>query len=520
MRKLLILLFIVLVASLAGEMNQLRIEGRATTPKGVFIAKDLVDKNLEQAALIIFLSDIDTDLAFRPSNGLVRKVDKSTPGRYEVYVSPSEKRIRVNAMGYTEFEVVLSSYNITNLESGEVYQHNLTGDAKAVEIPVIITCPVNGAEVYLDGTLQGIIEDRMLLLKHVGQGKHRIRVSLDGYKPFEINERITLDNNSFKVDLLFIQKEIVTIKSIPVGAEVYINGEHQQNKQTDTEISLFPGTYNVTLKKVGFNDLESVIDVFEGDKNIYSFNFTEHEFYNRGEESYFDTIYDLDKKGFVMQVSSLIGAYNRWTGKKGHYTFANLLLTPDGLGYQIPMIAKVSFMVPRKSAQTLRAYYGGLSVLGDIVLGEDSLILDIVSLNFGYMIASKDFKRRVMIDSEFLGKVAFNTVDAFKVNGKEVKLYDNVRIEDGELKKDGVSPVAWVPAHIALKYEHMIKGSFCLSGGLGAYLQISSETGDWYEKDVIENWNNADVLPEAFDEDPDISVYKTIIPYISVGVRF
>ncbi len=67
MKKILLVLLVISIAILNAEMNQLRIEGKAKFQSGVIISENIVDKNMEKAALIVFLTDLTVDIDFRPS---------------------------------------------------------------------------------------------------------------------------------------------------------------------------------------------------------------------------------------------------------------------------------------------------------------------------------------------------------------------------------------------------------------------------------------------------------------------
>jgi len=260
MRKYLIILFIAFISVLNCQLNQLRIEGKAELQSGIILSKGIQDKNMEQAALIVFLTDLDVDMVFRPANGLVRAVDSKNPGRFEVYVSPRERYITVNATGFKEFEVVLSSYGIRRLQSGDVYQLELTGDVKVTNIPVLISCNQNGAEVFVDEVTQGKISNKMLTM-NIGTGLRRIKVVKDGFGTQEIEEKISEENNSFNFKLFPALPATVEIITEPEGATVYI--DNVKFGKTPKSSFFNAGTYPIRIEKENYEPINEEITIIE-----------------------------------------------------------------------------------------------------------------------------------------------------------------------------------------------------------------------------------------------------------------
>ena len=268
MRKYLIILFIAFISVLNCQLNQLRIEGKAELQSGIILSKGIQDKNMEQAALIVFLTDLDVDMVFRPANGLVRAVDSKNPGRFEVYVSPRERYITVNATGFKEFEVVLSSYGIRRLQSGDVYQLELTGDVKVTNIPVLISCNQNGAEVFVDEVTQGKISNKMLTM-NIGTGLRRIKVVKSGFGTQEIEEKINEKNNSFNFELTPALPATVEIITEPEGATVYI--DNVRFGKTPKSSFFNAGTYPIRIEKENYEPINEQITIVEPEtKKIFT----------------------------------------------------------------------------------------------------------------------------------------------------------------------------------------------------------------------------------------------------------
>jgi hypothetical protein len=224
MKKRVWVLIILLLSSIlaAQEMNELKIIGKATLMSGDIIDPSIIDANRERAALITFITDLEIDMAFKPALGLVRPAGNPQPGRWEVFVSPGERYITVNALGYKEFIVVLSTYVIDRLRSGDSYTLDLTGDKTVSEFPVMLTGNQNGALVLIDGEPKGTLQNKMLTL-NISSGEHTIRIEKDGFVAQEKTEVIAISNNSFHFELEPAMPAILKITTNPAEAIVFID---------------------------------------------------------------------------------------------------------------------------------------------------------------------------------------------------------------------------------------------------------------------------------------------------------
>ncbi len=128
MKKVLFLLLVFsIVLSLNAELNRLRIVGQAEHRPNAIVQARYQTVNRERAACLIFVTDLDVDLDFRPRVELVALTNPA-PGQHHVYVAPDERVVTVHALGYAPLIVVLRDFGISVLRSGEVYELQLTGD--------------------------------------------------------------------------------------------------------------------------------------------------------------------------------------------------------------------------------------------------------------------------------------------------------------------------------------------------------------------------------------------------------
>ncbi len=259
MRKTTIIIFIIFIFSMlcSEELNKLTVVGKAKLVQDI-IPASIKDANNRRAACIVFLTDLTVDMDFRPNIELVKLVSKA--GRYEVFVQPRERVIEVFASGFKPLNVVLSTYGIHRLESGEVYEIEITGNVKTSQIPVVITSNQNNAEIFVDGKSKGKTANKMLTT-NIGVGTHKIKVIKDGFVSQEITETISEKNNSFNFRLTPAMPVAVTINTTPEGAIVYIDNI---KFGTTPKSSFFDeGTYPIRIEKENYETINEQITITE-----------------------------------------------------------------------------------------------------------------------------------------------------------------------------------------------------------------------------------------------------------------
>ncbi|NQT64953.1 MAG: PEGA domain-containing protein [FCB group bacterium] len=252
MRKVFVLLFAILCISLlAQELNELSIVGKAVKTNDI-VSSSIKDVNNRKASCIIFLTDLDVDMDFKPNIELVKLI--SNTGRHEVYVQPGERVIEVLASGFKPLNLVLSSYGISKLESGDVYQIEITGEKINNLIPVNFIIEPSGAEIFVDGTSKGEINNIQ-----ISAGKHTFKIVKEGYQTIEKEEDITINNTLLRFELTEQMYVAVTIKTTPDGATIYLDG----TKATVTPKPFFypDGNYTIRIEKESYETIEESITI-------------------------------------------------------------------------------------------------------------------------------------------------------------------------------------------------------------------------------------------------------------------
>jgi len=313
-RYLVIILLIGLSISIlaAQELNQLSVVGKATRAAGEIVPHDKLDANMNQAALVSFITDLDVDMDFRPWNGAVGKITNPAMGRWNVYVSPGERAIDVHAEGFEPLKLVLSSFGINSVKSGDVFHIKITGEKKAEQIPIMISSNQSGANVFIDDELLGTIQNKMLTV-NVNQGERKIKIEKDGFTSQEITEEISMPNNSFHFDLVPAMPATVKITTEPEGAIVYLE---DNVKLGETPLKKFydAGTYPIRIEKENYETINEQVTITEPKT-------TKH--------------YNLEDIRAALTVKTNPNAIVKFNGKEYPGGIDNILLLPQKISFQI-----------------------------------------------------------------------------------------------------------------------------------------------------------------------------------------
>ncbi len=235
----------------AQELNELSIVGKAEKTSDI-VPASIKDANNRKAACIVFLTDLEVDMDFRPNIELVKLISKA--GRHEVYVQPGERVIEVFASGFKPLNVVLSSYGISKLQSGDVYQLEITGEKILDEIPITILVKPEGATIFIDDEDRGQNETFK-----VSSGKHNIKIVKENYLTIRQEIQVTPDDVLFKYNLQELEDALVIIKTNPDSASVYLDDV----KIGITPLSKFykPGDYNLRIEKKLCETYEAKLEI-------------------------------------------------------------------------------------------------------------------------------------------------------------------------------------------------------------------------------------------------------------------
>ncbi|MGB9857020.1 MAG: PEGA domain-containing protein [Dictyoglomaceae bacterium] len=168
-------------------------------------------------------------------------------------------RILLKMEGYKDYETVI----IVEPNREKTYNFTLSpkyGDLRIESMP-------SGAYIYIDGVLKG---KTPITIKNLLAKTYEVKITYPGYQDKIERVEVQEDRETrIKISLLPTTGSL-NINSIPQGAEVYLNGIYKGI--TPIYISeLSPGRYQVQLRKNGYKDFVSFVDVMSGITSSYNF---------------------------------------------------------------------------------------------------------------------------------------------------------------------------------------------------------------------------------------------------------
>jgi hypothetical protein len=242
------------------QLSQMRVVGKAEFQSGELVTKEVRDANGEVCAGLIIATDLD-GLKFDSYNGVV-KMNADKPGTYFLFLSPDERVVTVYKTGFGPLKLILSEYGISKMQSGKVWQLNVTGEKKLELIPVNILIEPTVDKISIDGKQQPLEKTYQL-----APGEHSLRIEKDGYKTIEEKITVSISNTLFNFKLSEVELIGITIRSIPTSAKIFI--DNAEKGETDKGMFLYPGSFNLKLVKSGYLDAQQTIEVKEKSEKVF-----------------------------------------------------------------------------------------------------------------------------------------------------------------------------------------------------------------------------------------------------------
>jgi len=126
---------------------------------------------------------------------------------------------------------------------------------------LVVDSRPSGAEVYLDGRLQG----RTPLSLSVNPGRHEVELRLPGYRSYRVTvnpkpgDRVQI----FAQLVAEVREGTLVVDSSPSGAEVYVDGRLQG--RTPLRMSLEAGRHEVRVAAPGYGEYRAQVEVRPGE---------------------------------------------------------------------------------------------------------------------------------------------------------------------------------------------------------------------------------------------------------------
>jgi formylglycine-generating enzyme required for sulfatase activity len=179
---------------------------------------------------------------------------------YKFYLNDNQRVVKLTHNDYEPLEVrLLADFGI-EVKAQRVYEMVLAFDKEVIQVPVVITCSQNAANVSVDGKIIGKTENRMLTA-NIGSGTRTIRLEKAGFATQTRTEEISMENNSFDFQLVPAMPAAVIIDSNPQGAAVYIDG--LKFGVTPAQSFFEAGVYPIKLEKENYETIVEQITIRE-----------------------------------------------------------------------------------------------------------------------------------------------------------------------------------------------------------------------------------------------------------------
>ncbi|MFA5190202.1 MAG: PEGA domain-containing protein [Verrucomicrobiia bacterium] len=208
------------------------------------------------------------DLSLRPLFGLI--LAESFPNDAEVLVDnvfrgktpvlmtdlpAGQHRIVIKKDGYEPKETVL------NIRTESDRQPKLISlELRSLLVAIKVTSTPDKAKVFLDGSFKG---DSPQSIQNILAGKHKVRVEMDGYEPFEQEVEVS-GHDEYHVNATLQEKYArIKIDTDPTGGEVFLNNEARGKAPVNVG-PLHEGEYTIRITKHGFDPVERKVTLKKG----------------------------------------------------------------------------------------------------------------------------------------------------------------------------------------------------------------------------------------------------------------
>ena len=129
-----------------------------------------------------------------------------------------------------------------------------------INVPLMNNSDPEAAEIEIDGQSYGTTPFKDFL----EQGQHKIRLTKNGYRPFEKIVTVNRDETTELNAQMEMLPGSLTIESVPTGAALFINGIDYGVTPYKRDV-IEAGDYTVRLSKDGYDSLEQTVTVHPGE---------------------------------------------------------------------------------------------------------------------------------------------------------------------------------------------------------------------------------------------------------------
>ncbi|MBN2733814.1 MAG: PEGA domain-containing protein [Methanomicrobiaceae archaeon] len=170
-------------------------------------------------------------------------------------VFPGIHFIRLELDGYRTWE------DIFEVKEGQISYVSHEMEPLVGGLFTVSTKPT-GARIYIDGEFYGISNT---VLSELPAGQHTVLLTLDNYSDYA---KTVIINEGMPQSVVHTFEPLPTtgriiFESVPSNAQVFLNGEMKGTTRLTLD-EVLPGTYDVVIKKTGYDDWKGRVDVAAG----------------------------------------------------------------------------------------------------------------------------------------------------------------------------------------------------------------------------------------------------------------
>lgn len=176
-------------SSKAALVAEMKVVGEPKEEPSELISKEVRDMNGDVCAGLIINSDLK-GLTFQSNNGIMKM--NQTPGRYFLFLSPSENVVDVFCSGYAPLKIILNEVGM-RLRSGQTWSITVTGEKS---VPVHFIIQPNGTKLFIDGATSESVKNPQLKI-----GSHVIRITKPNFVTLIDTIDVSPENSFFNYEL-------------------------------------------------------------------------------------------------------------------------------------------------------------------------------------------------------------------------------------------------------------------------------------------------------------------------------
>ena len=206
------------------------------------------------------------DVALKPVNGLLLVeslpteadvlVDGAFRGKTPLLITDApygQRRLTLKRDGY---ETKVSDVRVTDRQP-----KLLSLELRSLLVAIKATSVPDKAKVFVDGSYVG---DTPQSLQNILAGKHKVRIEMEGYEPYEQEVHVA-GKEEYRVHATLQEKYArIRLDTDPAGGEVYLNNE-SRGKTPVLIDKLHDGEYTLKLVKRGFPEVERKVTLKKGE---------------------------------------------------------------------------------------------------------------------------------------------------------------------------------------------------------------------------------------------------------------